>query len=96
MPIYEFRCPADGPFEVYRPMGTAPDSIPCAACGKPAMRVMSLPVLRRGPHSAVIAAMDRAERSAHEPDVVSAPPRRDGMATRALKVTPELMRLPRR
>lgn len=96
MPIYEYCCTTDGPFDVYRSVGTAPESIACPECGAPAVRIVSMPVLRRATQSAVFAAMEHAQKSAHEPDVVASVPRADRRSNRVLKVTPDLMRLPRR
>jgi putative FmdB family regulatory protein len=70
---YEFRCDRHGRFDVSRPLGTAPASVPCAACGSEAKRVYSAPALFRGPRP-VFAAMDRAEKSRDEPEVVTSLP----------------------
>lgn len=92
---YEYRCDIDGAFDVMRPFGTAPATVACTVCGRESQRVFSIPFL---PSSAtgVMAALDRAEKSRHEPDVVtslpSAGPRRRAPAAR---MTPALQRLPR-
>lgn len=95
MPMYEYCCPHDGLFEVYRPVGSAPEALACTACGLASPRVLSAPVLRRAKQSALFAAMEHAERSAHEPDVVTSLPAAGRSSNRILKPTPELMRLPR-
>ena len=95
MATYEYRCDQDGVFEVSRPLGTAPESIGCAVCSSEAMRVFSAPMLFRGSR-ALFAAIDHAEKSRDEPDVVTSLPstgarRRTPMA----RMTPALQRLPR-
>lgn len=69
MPLYEFSCPACGPFELVRPMADAAAAAACPACGSEARRVLT------PPHLTVLArplraALEWEERSAHEPDVV--------------------------
>jgi predicted nucleic acid-binding Zn ribbon protein len=93
--IYEYKCVVDGVFDVSRPIGTAPAAIGCAVCGIEARRVFSAPMLFRGSR-ALFAAIDHAEKSRDEPDVVTSIPstgarRRTPMAT----MTPALRRLPR-
>ena len=93
MATYEYRCDDDGAFEVTRALGTAPESASCPACGSEGRRVFSPPMLTSTPR-AVGAAIDHAEKSAHEPEVVtSLPPSRK--RTPVLPLTPKLRRLPR-
>ena len=33
MATYTYRCAIDGPVDVRRPIGTAPATVPCPACG---------------------------------------------------------------
>lgn len=94
MAIYEYRCEHDGLFELTLPIGTAPESVPCAACGSPARRVISMPSFRSSSRSAWTAAMDRAQQSRHEPEVVSALPPAGGRR-RTVTMTPALRNLPR-
>lgn len=70
MPVYAFTCAGCGPFEVVRPMREASAPASCPACGGDARRVYTPPgipllaaPLRR--------ALDREERSTHEPEVVT-------------------------
>lgn len=96
MAIYEYRCDQDGVFEVTRPVGTAPESVTCSVCGAEARRVFSAPMVRRGSRSALAAAIEHAEKTRYEPDVVTSVPstgarRRTPMAP----LTPALRRLPR-
>ncbi len=95
MAIYEYRCVVDGVFDVTRPFGTAPATVNCAACGAEARRVFSRPFLP-SPKRELIAAIDHAEKSRYEPEVVTSIPsagarRRTPMAP----MTPTLQRLPR-
>jgi len=93
--IYEYRCDDDGVLEVTRPLGTAPESVTCPVCGSEARRVFSKPMLS-SVHPALAAAIDHAEKTQHEPDVVtSLPPTGARKRTPVLPLTPTLRRLPR-
>ena len=95
MATYEYRCDIDGVFDVMRPLGTAPTSIACAACGREAKRVFSLPFLP-SPARELIAAIDRSEKSRYEPDVVTSLPSSGARRrTPVARMTPALQRLPR-
>ena len=95
MALYEYRCDRDGPFDVTRPLGTAPESVPCPACAGEAQRVFTTPLLSRAPR-ALVAALDHEEKTRHEPDVVTAlPPAPAHKRTPVLPMTPTLRRLPR-
>lgn len=93
MPRYSYRCPRDGStFDHAAPIGTADASRHCPRCGAAARRLITAPMLSLAPR-AVVAAHDRAARSADEPDVVTAlpaTPRRPRPAA-----NPALHRLPR-
>jgi putative FmdB family regulatory protein len=70
MPLYPFMCEGCGPFELARPVAEAGAAAACPSCGAGARRVYSPPGL------ALLAkpmrrALDREERSAHEPDVAT-------------------------
>lgn len=96
MAIYEYRCDQDGLFEITRPLGTAPESATCSVCGSEARRVISVPMFRRGSSSAWAAAIDQAEKSSCEPDVVTSLPSTGARRrTRVVPLTPALRRLPR-
>ncbi|WP_093260549.1 FmdB family zinc ribbon protein [Thermostaphylospora chromogena] len=90
MAIYEYRCPQCGRFEVFLPMGTAPASHRCSACGRPARRVQSAPNLSRTP-PALAAALTAEERSREAPEVVT----RTSREERTRPPHPALARLPR-
>lgn len=94
MALYEYRCDQDGAFDVTRPLGTAPGSVPCPACGGAARRIFSVAMVRCGSRPAVFAAIDHAEKSRYEPDVVASVPS-TGTRRRTLPLTPVLARLPR-
>lgn len=96
MAIYEYQCDQDGVFEITRPMGTAPASITCSVCGGEATRIMSLPMLMSGSKSAWSAAVEHAEKSRYEPEVVTTLPSTGARrATKVLPLTPTLRGLPR-
>lgn len=96
MALYEYRCGQDGVFEVTRPLGTAPESVACPVCGSEARRVISIPMVSCGSRNAWNAAIDHAEKSRHEPDVVTSLPSTGARRrTPVLPLTPVLRRLPR-
>jgi putative FmdB family regulatory protein len=95
MAIYEYRCDDDGAFEVTRAIGTAPASIACPVCERAARRVFSKPLLASTSRG-LVAAIEHAEKTRHEPDVVtSLPPAPARKRTPVLPLTPTLRRLPR-
>ncbi|WP_100502061.1 FmdB family zinc ribbon protein, partial [Geodermatophilus chilensis] len=77
MPLYEFRCPHCGPFDVHRDMRDAPDSTACPSCDRSARRVYSVGVSR--PAGGALRDATRAERArvdrarSGEPVVTGAP-----------------------
>jgi putative FmdB family regulatory protein len=92
---YEFRCDRDGVFDVTRPLGTAPESVTCTVCNSDARRVFSAPMLFRGSR-ALFAAIDHAEKSRDEPEVVTSLPSTGARRrTPVIPLTPTLQRLPR-
>jgi putative FmdB family regulatory protein len=96
MPIYEYRCDQHGVSEITRPLGEAPKSVPCLVCGGEAKRVFSVGMIRSGSRGALLAAMDHAEKSRHEPEVVTSLPSTGAKRkTPVVPLTPALRRLPR-
>lgn len=96
MATYEYRCDKDGVFDVMRPLGTAPETAACPVCGIEARRVISMPMVRCGSRSGWTAAIDRAEKTRHEPEVVTSVPSAGARnRARVLPLTPTLARLPR-
>jgi putative FmdB family regulatory protein len=95
MVIYEYRCAQHGVFEVMRPMGATTASAPCPHCGGETMRALSAPSVTRASRSAWFGAVEHAEKSRHEPEVVSAVPSAGARRTRQIPMTPALRRLPR-
>lgn len=91
MATYEYRCARHREFTVSFPIGEASRDVPCPVCGVDAVRVFSAPALARTPRR-LAAALDRAERSAETPDVVSAIPDRHRSRR---PVDPAHARLPR-
>jgi putative FmdB family regulatory protein len=72
VPNYEFLCEGCGPFEERRSFAEAGDPVMCPSCGEEARRIYSMPSTRRMP-AALSNAIDRAEKSAHQPEVVRHP-----------------------
>ena len=72
VPVYDFVCEGCGPFEQRRSFAEAGNPMACPSCGGEARRVYSMPNTKRMP-TALSGAMDRAEKSAHEPEVVRRP-----------------------
>ena len=96
MPIYEYRCDQHGGSEITRPLGKAPKLVLCLVCGGEAKRVFSVGMIRSGSRGALLAAMDHAEKSRHEPEVVTSLPSTGvKRKTPVVPPTPALRRLPR-
>lgn len=94
--IYEFLCEQHGVFEAHLPIGTAPAEQACPCCGAPARRIVSAPMVIGSSRSAWSGAIERAARTAHEPEVVSSvPPAGARRRIRTVPLTPQLARLPR-
>lgn len=93
MATYQYRCDAHGPFDVRRPIGTAPSAVTCPRCDGASARMFTAPMLGLAPRAAV-ALIDRTRSTADTPQVVSSPPPRP--AHRATRwPDPALRRLPR-
>jgi putative FmdB family regulatory protein len=73
MATYTYRCAADGPVDIRRPIGTAPATVPCPTCGATAPRMITAPMLGLADR-ARMGLIDRAEASRTEPAVVSSVP----------------------
>ena len=94
MVFYEYLCHTHGAFNIMRRLGEAPSQEPCPSCGSQAQRMLSAPMVLSGRRSSLFSAIDRAEKSRHEPDVVtSVPP--SGVRRPQVRMTPELRKLPR-
>ncbi len=95
MALYQYACDDDGPFDATAPIGTAPALLPCPACRNPSRRVFTAPRLSRASGPA-FAAIERAERSASAPDVVtSLPPSARRTPRPGPAASPALRKLPR-
>lgn len=92
MPLYEFRCARCGVFDSQHTMAEVPRERACPQCADPARRIFSAVGLTRL-GSPQAKAIDRAQKSASEPEVVSGPASR----RRATPVTanPKHQKLPR-
>jgi putative FmdB family regulatory protein len=93
--VYVYRCAEHGTTETRCAMGTATSAVACPSCGAAATRVFTAPRLSFG-SPLRRALLDRTEATRDHPDVVSAPPPRQGLGRRADVVrNPALNRLPR-
>ncbi|WP_083879211.1 FmdB family zinc ribbon protein [Leucobacter salsicius] len=77
MPNYRFRCAQGCEFDAMYSMQDVPLSAECRVCGAQAKRAMTAPHLSNSGTSA-FGLVDRAARSAHEPEVVSSLPSNRG------------------
>lgn len=94
MALYAYRCPPHGSFEVRSPIGTAPGSLPCPVCSRPADRLFTPPMISRA-NPAALGLVERSERSAHEPEVVTSLPAGNRRATPVAGGSPARRQLPR-
>ena len=94
MPLYDYFCSDCGSFrEMIRIADCALDQ-PCPSCGSQAQRMLSAPMVLNGRRSPMFSAIDRAEKSRHEPEVdTSLPP--SGVRRPQVRMTPEQRKLPR-
>ena len=92
MAVYVYRCAEHGVLDVVAPIGTAPATASCPRCAGTATRVFTAPRLSLGSAPAR-ALLDRTERSADSPDVVTRPP--SPARAPAAPRNPALARLPR-
>jgi len=72
VPIYEFLCRECGPFEQQCSLTESSGSTTCPSCGEAAKRVYHMPATRKM-SAALSNAMNRVEKSTHEPEVVRRP-----------------------
>jgi hypothetical protein len=89
MATYEYQCLQDGVIEISRPIGMAPALIACSICGNTAERMISVPMIRNKAPIAFTAAIDRAEKSRYEPEVVTSLPQ-----TKRSKYPPKILQNP--
>ena len=95
MATYQYRCEQDGLVDTTHPIGTAPVSTSCPACGQTARRVFTTPLLALADRRAV-ALIDRTEQTRHAPGVVTTlPPRQRPGSAPAGRLSPAQLRLPR-
>ena len=95
MATYQYRCVQDGVFDVSRPIGTATPTSQCPVCKNEAVRIFRAPMLSLAPR-ALVAAIDRTEKTSDEPEMVSAvPPRAVRTRNPTATQNPALQRLPR-
>ncbi len=96
MATYQYRCDRDGLVETSRSIGTAPADLCCPACGDPARRVFTVPLLRH-PDRRAMSLIDRTEKTREAPAVVTSlpPPRPSRPARPRPAASPAQLRLPR-
>lgn len=70
MPTYTFRCVNGDAFDQRHSITAIPSTATCPHCEQPATRILTAPYLSAAGSSA-FGLIDRSERSAHEPEVVS-------------------------
>jgi hypothetical protein len=92
MATYTYRCSIDGPVDIRRPIGTAPATISCPACGATSARMITPPLLGLADPSRM-ALLDRTGASRFAPDVVSSIPTEPRPA--APRLDPRTRKLPR-
>ena len=73
MVAYDYGCTEHSRIQLHASMGTAPPSIPCPQCGGPSRRMFTVP--RFSVQSKTTPAIERAEKSSEQPDVVTSIPR---------------------
>ena len=61
MPLYEFRCPHCGPFDLRRDMQAVPAAAVCPSCDQPARRIFSVAEFR--PRSGPLREVGKADRA---------------------------------
>lgn len=86
MPVYSYRCPECGPFELVRPMSASGARADCPRCGDGGRRLFGAPALRASSPGAR-AALEKDERSADSPEVVSGVPDAGGSRGRRARYT---------
>ncbi len=84
MPLYEYECEDHGVFEAAGSIAAFDAAGACPTCAGPSPRIVSAPNLGRLERSQV-RAMDRNEKSRHEPQVVRTEPRKAGGAPAPLR-----------
>lgn len=95
MATYTYRCGTDGPVDVRLPIGTAPATLSCPACGAVADRLITPPMLGLADRNRM-ALIDRTEASRTEPQVVtSLPSAGTGPRPATTRVDPRTRGLPR-
>ena len=72
MPIYEFLCRDCGSFEQWRSFAEVSVPMTCPSCNGEARRIYSMPATKNL-SAAFSNAMNRVEKSAHEPEIVRRP-----------------------
>jgi putative FmdB family regulatory protein len=69
MPLYEYECRDHGIFELVRSMKDSADAADCPWCTCQAPRILSAPAVRQVERNTRVA-LERNERSSHEPSLL--------------------------
>ena len=95
MVIYQYICDDDGLTEVSLPMGTALESVACPACGQPARRYFSRPMVSTVDQTAM-RIIDSTKATSDRPEVVTSVPSMGRRRSQAMAPpNPLLQKLPR-
>ena len=95
MALYEYRCGRHGPFDVFRPLGSAAESEACPVCAEESRRVFSAPMLSTASRP-LMAALAHEEKTRFEPDLVTSLPKSGNRKpTPMARLTPQLAKLPK-
>ena len=96
LPIYDFQCDEHDRFELRLPMSAIGEIVNCPKCGVAARRMVSAPRIVTQSHGAWMAAVDHADKSRYEPEVVTQLPTTGLRSSRPIApLTPQLAGLPR-
>ena len=94
MPSYSYRCAEGCRFDAIHPMADVPGEMACRECGANARRAVTAPHLSRS-GGAAYGLIDGAQRSAHEPEVVSSLPSSGSRRVQPVTRNPLHAKLPR-
>ena len=94
MPIYDFKCSEGHVTEHRFPITSDIRETECPECGQNARRMISAPFTRRVDQSKA-AAVESAQKSAYEPQVVNSVPRTENRKPTPVTRDPQHAKLPR-
>lgn len=94
MPSYSYQCVQGCTYDAKFEMASVPAEMECRVCGSDARKMITAPYLSRAGEAA-FGLMDRAARSASEPEVVSRIPQQGRKRTQPITSNPIHQKLPR-